>query len=348
LSLALSLCSPSLAAQETSGSLSALSGAPREADGELVLRAYQHTYPDKVSGVAYRNGDWTITVEGETFYWAGGRLLPPSLLGEAESWAPHSYDYYPSSPASPEIYSPRYVESLRRQGEAEFSGRDQRYRGFQGKLYGGLNRREVETRLERMRFLGQNITVHRDIVEALGRVEAAIKKIAAEDQKTGAFVSSLGQIGGYNWREIRGSVRSRRNTEDAGTRLSYHSWGLALDLLSREIPSNKAIYWLWERARNPDWMLVPLENRWSPPEELIRAFENEGFIWGGKWGFYDNMHFEYRPELHEINRLLAARRGVSRTGGERAGESAGRDLHHVYPGDLKKPRRIPWLEKLFR
>jgi hypothetical protein len=272
-------------------------------------------------------------------------------LGDAESWVPHIYDYYPSRAPSPQIYSPWYIESLRRQGEAESSERDGRYRGFQGKLYGGLSRREVETRLERILFLGRNVTVHRDIVEALGRVEASIDRIAAENREIAAFVASLGQIGGYNWREIRGTTRiSRQITEDADTRLSYHSWGLAVDILSREIPSNKAVYWLWERVRNPEWMLIPLENRWAPPEELIRAFENEGFIWGGKWGLYDNMHFEYRPELHEINRLLAARQGVSPTGGTgdiRAGEAAGRDLHHVYPGDLKKPRQVPWLGELF-
>jgi hypothetical protein len=344
--------SPTLAAQEPSGFPPELAASLQESDGELVLRAYQHSYPDKISGVAWRDGDWTITAGGEIFYWAGGRLLPHALLGEAESWVPHVYDYYPSRAPSPQIYSPRYIESLRRQGEAESSDRDGRYRGFQGKLYGGLSRKEVETRLQRIRFLGRNVTVHRDIVQALGRVEASVNRIAAEDQKIADFAASLGQIGAYNWREIRGTTRSSRGiTEEADTRLSYHSWGLALDILSREIPSNKAVYWLWERARNPDWMLIPLENRWAPPEELIRAFENEGFIWGGKWGLYDNMHFEYRPELHEINRLLAARQGLSpggETGGIRAGERAGRDLHHVYPRDLEKTRRIPGLGELFK
>jgi hypothetical protein len=30
---------------------------------------------------------------------------------------------------------------------------------------------------------------------------------------------------------------------------------------------------------------------------VIRIFEEEGFIWGGKWAMYDTMHFEYHPEL---------------------------------------------------
>jgi hypothetical protein len=32
-------------------------------------------------------------------------------------------------------------------------------------------------------------------------------------------------------------------------------------------------------------------------EQVMKAFEAYGFIWGGKWMFYDTMHFEYRPEI---------------------------------------------------
>ena len=34
-----------------------------------------------------------------------------------------------------------------------------------------------------------------------------------------------------------------------------------------------------------------------PPQSVIDIFEDEGFIWGGKWVIWDNMHFEYHPEL---------------------------------------------------
>jgi hypothetical protein len=27
------------------------------------------------------------------------------------------------------------------------------------------------------------------------------------------------------------------------------------------------------------------------------VFEKHGFIWGGKWGHFDIMHYEYRPEI---------------------------------------------------
>ena len=33
------------------------------------------------------------------------------------------------------------------------------------------------------------------------------------------------------------------------------------------------------------------------PKELIEAFENNNFVWGGKWGHFDILHFEYRPEI---------------------------------------------------
>ena len=29
----------------------------------------------------------------------------------------------------------------------------------------------------------------------------------------------------------------------------------------------------------------------------MEAFEKNNFIWGGKWGHFDIMHFEYRPEI---------------------------------------------------
>ena len=64
----------------------------------------------------------------------------------------------------------------------------------------------------------------------------------------------------------------------------------------------KQIFWSWAKSKYPNtWMLIPLKNRWMPPESVIQAFEEEGFIWGGKWVIYDNMHFEYHPELIEYN-----------------------------------------------
>jgi hypothetical protein len=301
----------------------------RELDGELVLRAYQYCYPEKTGELARRDGDWTIRVGTETFYWAGGRLLPASRREEQTIWRPHPYSVYPQTLVSPEIYSPEYIETLRAQGRAESADREDQYRGFQAALYGGFTRREIEANLEVLDFLGRKIVVHRDIREALKRVERSIR--ASGDRETAAFLESLGQVGGYNWRQIRGS-----------SRLSYHSWGLAVDLQPKNL-GGRGIYWLWESSHNRDWMLLPLERRWKPPDPVISAFEQEGFIWGGKWALYDNMHFEYRPELHEINRLLALD-GTESAPAPGSKTGSARDLHHLYPSfDLsliQKGRRL--------
>ncbi|MDR1588305.1 MAG: M15 family metallopeptidase [Treponema sp.] len=311
-------------------------------DAELVLRAFQHSYPGKISAVIFTDGDWTVRVDDKIFFWAGGRLLPAPLREKAESYSPHVFEVYPKSVPSPAIYSPRYVESLRLQGSAEARrNREDHNRDFQAALFGGLSRREIESRLENSGFLGKKIVVHEDIVHALKRIEAAIRKMADDDSAAGnneisAFIASVGQVGAYNWREIRGTQR-----------MSYHSWGLALDIQPKKL-DGRAIYWLWERSRNDDWMLVPPENRWSPPERVIEAFEHEGFVWGGKWSLYDNMHFEYRPELHEIHRLLAASSsGVSPFDGAPPPASA-QDLHHLYPGDIILRKRSGGPGSLFQ
>jgi hypothetical protein len=50
---------------------------------------------------------------------------------------------------------------------------------------------------------------------------------------------------------------------------------------------------------------VPYGERYMPPDRFVRAFEKRGFIWGGKWFYWDTMHFEYRPEILALNgRLL--------------------------------------------
>jgi hypothetical protein len=292
--------------------------------GELVLKSYLYTYPDKVKEVRLHDGDWTIRVGEQLFYWAEGRLLPPGLRGSWRSYQAHSFSYYPREIPPPENFSPAEVEAIRAGAGEELKDVEDYQRAFQGALYGGITQREIERNLTRINFLGRMLTVHNLIAEPLKRVEAAINLASGEDRRVAAFVASIQSIGGYNWREIQGTQRR-----------SYHSWGLAVDILSGAegeaatgADRNKVIYWRWERARDENWMLIPLDRRWKPPEQVIRAFESEGFIWGGKWPLYDNMHFEFRPEIHEISRML----DLEENGGSRIIRSGStRDLHHIFP-----------------
>jgi len=291
-----------------------------------MLRAFSHCYPGKTGEVVFQDGDWTIRAGTETYYWAGGRLLPKALKDRPAAYAPHAFEIYPDTPPSPALYSDEEIEMLRANGNAEFLHiNDEQHYGFQGVLYGGVSRREIENRLQRISFLGKTVSVNRDIAAALRRIDAKIWEAGAADTAEGlrikAFLDSIEQIGGYNWREIRGS-----------NRMSYHSWGLAVDIQPKK-QDRSVMYWMWERARNENWMLVPPNVRWMPPAEVIKLFEQEGFVWGGKWVLYDTMHFEYRPELHELNRMLASAEGSYSVSGTHD-RTATRDLHHLYPDGL--------------
>ncbi len=85
--------------------------------------------------------------------------------------------------------------------------------------------------------------------------------------------------GSMIWRMIQGT-----------SRLSMHSFGIAVDL--RQLYAD---YWRWDFDKRGKLSSTMPPNR--IPEAIVLAFEEEGFIWGGKWQRYDTMHFEYRPEL---------------------------------------------------
>jgi hypothetical protein len=59
-------------------------------------------------------------------------------------------------------------------------------------------------------------------------------------------------------------------------------------------------------AANEEWYAIPYEQRWMVPRQVVQAFEEQGFIWGGKWLYFDTMHFEYRPEIIILARRNAA------------------------------------------
>lgn len=89
--------------------------------------------------------------------------------------------------------------------------------------------------------------------------------------------------GTFYWRHIKNSGRR-----------SPHSFGIAID-----INSNYANYWIWDTGIKENKInqsdSFPYKNR--VPCQIVTVFENNGFIWGGKWQHYDTMHFEFRSEL---------------------------------------------------
>jgi hypothetical protein len=270
-----------------------------EIRARMVLEAFRRAYPEKIETVEWRDGDWTATVGGKVFYWARGRLLPASERVKWASYRSYVFYSYPAEPRDPKKYSEEKIQELRElgDGEARLNGEDH-HLAFHAALYGGRSRAAVESNLVKTPLFGRNVSVHKDIADAVSRVDAEVTALAARDPVIKAFIAGIGTLGAYNWREIRGTARR-----------SYHSWGLAIDVQPKRLGS-AVMYWEWERARNRNWMLVPLEKRWSPPLAVIKAFERQGFVWGGKWDLYDNMHFEYRPELHELTKVFTVGGGT--------------------------------------
>jgi hypothetical protein len=108
----------------------------------------------------------------------------------------------------------------------------------------------------------------------------ALKRVSDELDLHPEWKKYLSNIGGtFNWRNISGT-----------NRLSAHSFGITID-----INTGFSNYWQWDcDCKNEETDLV-YKNR--IPTELVKIFEKNGFIWGGRWYHYDTMHFEYRPEM---------------------------------------------------
>jgi hypothetical protein len=103
------------------------------------------------------------------------------------------------------------------------------------------------------------VTCHRALIAPLRRALARLQR-----RNLARLVDRGDYAGCYAPRRIPGSGS-----------LSLHAWGLAVDL---------------NASTNPQGA----EPRQDP--RLVRAFEREGFTWGGRWPTApDGMHFE----LHE-------------------------------------------------
>jgi hypothetical protein len=137
----------------------------------------------------------------------------------------------------------------------------------------GATRDEVQQRLVPVSFFGVRWAFHERAAPALRRVVERLKVQLQTNQRLLPFLKNIG--GTWSWRRI---ARSKN--------LSAHAWGIAIDL-----NVERSAYWRWTFRGQP----LKWKNR--IPQEIVDAFEAEGFIWGGRWVHYDTMHFEYRPEL---------------------------------------------------
>ena len=240
--------------------------------------------------------DWTLRVTSykktTTLYRAEGLYLPKKELPNRDHYWRVIYKYNRT------LDDPADFSEEKKQMIREYSSAENRKSGAVSSkfifdaIYDCHTRASTETHLRSMTLWNKPVNMHRQVGKILDRVELKVWRLAKTDKEVANFLKTLSRCYGYNWRQIR----------DSPTR-SFHSYGIAVDILPKNW-GNKIVYWGYEKQKgNKDWMLIPLKARWMPPAAVIKAFEDEGFIWGGRWAIWDNMHFEYHPELLIAERL---------------------------------------------
>ena len=243
------------------------------------VRAFVRAYGSLIDSVTYGDDDVVFSLAGRAIYFQDGRMLAPGNLDRAESCTPIFYRYSLEPLTKPVALSEELV----------------RYCTDVQEVLWGRTEDQIREHARATTFLDRRMFLNDLVIQALGEVERDILSISSDDQAVASWIDDVGITYSFINRGIAGtSIRSQ------------HAWGLAVDLVPDSY-EGRQVYWRWSRAWNRrGWHRIPLEERWSPPDAVVEIFERHGFVWGGKWAHFDNIHFEYRPEILEYNRLIEA------------------------------------------
>lgn len=243
------------------------------------VRAFVRAYDALIDSVTYRDDDLVFTIAGQAIYFQDGRMLAERRLDRREQCDPIFYRYSLEAltePVSPSEEAVRFCTDV------------------QEALW-GRTEDQIREHAHSTTFLDRRMFLNDLAVQALREVEGDILSISPADPAVASWIDDVAVTYSFINRGIAGT----------STR-SQHAWGLALDLVPTSY-EGRQVYWRWSRVWNRDaWHRIPLEQRWSPPAAVVETFERHGFVWGGKWAHFDNIHFEYRPEILEYNRYIEA------------------------------------------
>ncbi|MDR1221159.1 MAG: M15 family metallopeptidase, partial [Treponema sp.] len=273
-------------------------GLRRAAGGdqaEDMAKLFAEAYGSRLGLAVFQDGDWTLEMDGVRWYYAQGRFLSQDDASAPEGFRPQFlYRYFPESPGDADGVSP-WQETAnriisRRESLASYRSSRPTMSGavrssFFETLWQARDRTEAFSHQQWIDFLGRKVQIHEIIAAPLDRVNTRIQELAKNDPEIPLWLNSLASITGWNWRNIAGSENR-----------SFHAYGAAVDLLMKT-QAGMETYWQWTAAKGIDWRTVPADKKQNPPVAVIRTFEEQGFIWGGRWSRYDTMHFEYHPEL---------------------------------------------------
>ncbi len=263
-------------------------GQPAEvqaAAGGQEIHALAAAWPGRIAETRVQDGEWMLRIGDQWFAWAHGRMLPEDQKDHWQEYAAQEFYDYPLSLPELVPLDEATAAHLRLYVQDELAHPPRRSEEFLSRLLEAGNRAQTEAHVVKMEVAGFTVTVHEVLKDPLTRVSDELWALRDRDPQVAAFLRGLSEMNGYNYRFVEGT-RSR----------SYHSYGMAVDLIPRSY-GRKQPYWLWAMNRTPDWWTIPYEQRWMVPAAVVEAFERGGFVWGGKWLFFDTMHFEYRPDL---------------------------------------------------
>lgn len=243
------------------------------------VKAFVGAYSSLIDSVMYRDDDLVFMLGGRAIHFQDGRMLAERNLSRRDRCDSLFYRYSLAPLTEPMAPSERGV----------------RFCADLQEVLWGRTEAQIRANASSTTFLERRMFLNNLAVQALHDVERDILSISASDPEVAAWIDDVDITYSFIDRGIAGT-----NTR------SQHAWGMAVDLVPSSYDGLQ-VYWRWTRAWNRSgWHRTPLEERWSPPAVVVETFEQHGFLWGGKWAHYDNIHFEYRPAILEYNRLIEA------------------------------------------
>ena len=260
-----------------------------------ILMALTAVYPERVKDLQFLDGNWSVEVNGTRYFWMNGRMLSDEFR---KYWSQYS-SYYFRPYTGEAVPLRRYSKEEERRIRDWVNEREKKqmavHSGFMRSLWGMESPEVAEQTVRKVRFLNRNIRFHPLVVVSLMAVKEEIAGLVQGDGSIRRWLAGMDYFGGYYWRKIAGSANR-----------SMHSYGLAIDFIPKNY-GGKHVYWRWSRDLEERWWAIPYSERYEVPLPVIRAFERHGFIWGGRWVLFDQIHFEYRPELILLGDMVKKR-----------------------------------------
>lgn len=232
-------------------------------------------FENHITQVESRGNDVAFLINNQWIHYCRGRMLSENRIPLADRYDSIFYKYRTGSLRQ----IPSYQEMPHRAPDFFYA------------LF-GKKETDIRKHCRTIRFLGRSVFMNRFCIPALQSVEKDIKVLARHDKEVAQYIHNLSIAYSFKQKQVIGSEN-----------LSFHSFGLALDLVPKSY-RGKQVYWRWSKVFRKDWYRIPLRQRWAPPKAVIDIFEKNGFVWGGKWCHFDTIHFEYRPEIIGYSRQL--------------------------------------------